>query len=339
MRSCLGSRCQSLATLTCRSRKTGLPRMRSIWALETRPDLAEPRTLVADDDALLAVALDIDAGPHVDEWPIIRTSVARHHLLDHDGERVRHLVVHALQRCLADHLGDQGLLRLVGQLSLRVQGRALRKGGDEEVGEQLDLVAGDRRDGHDLAPGELGLVTGALDGHQVLGQTVGRDEVGLGGDGQHRLASQPGDLAHEEAVAWSDALVGGQAQADGVDFRPGRTDEVVEPLPQCRPWLVQPGGVDQHELRVVTVHQPPDGVPGGLRLRRRDGDLAAHDGVGKRRLPGVGPADETGEARAESARHEAPERQLVMKLVPTGSSRRRWRGRPEHPFRPSHERC
>ena len=56
---------------------------------------------------------------------------------------------------------------------------------------------------------------------------------------------------------------------------------------------------DEDELAPLVRDDPPDRVPGRLRLARRDGDLAAHQRVGQRRLPGVRPADEACEPTAE----------------------------------------
>ena len=44
--------------------------------------------------------------------------LARDHLLDDHRDRVRQLVAHALERGLADELGDERLLGLVGELAL-----------------------------------------------------------------------------------------------------------------------------------------------------------------------------------------------------------------------------
>ena len=130
---------------------------------------------------------------------------------------------------------------------------------------------------------------------------LGTDQVGLGGDG-HQLGSlgQRGDLPHQVGVARADLLVGRQADTDHVDLGPGGPDQVVEPLAEQRPRLVQPGGVDQHQLGIGPVHDAADRVPGGLRLGRGDRDLAADQGVGQRRLARVGPADEAGEAGPEA---------------------------------------
>ena len=45
-----------------------------------------------------------------------------------------------------------------------------------------------------------------------------------------------------------DLLVGRQAEPDDVDLEQRLAHDVVEPLPQQGARLVQPGGVDEHEL-------------------------------------------------------------------------------------------
>src|SRR4051794_39689134 len=63
-------------------------------------DLAEPGALVADHDALLGVALDVQAGVD-DEHRLVGGPVGvEGHLLDDDRDRVRQLVAHALERGL-----------------------------------------------------------------------------------------------------------------------------------------------------------------------------------------------------------------------------------------------
>ena len=107
-----------------------------------------------------------------------------------------------------------------------------------------------------------------------------------------------GELLGDEAVAGPDRLVGRQAEADDVDLGPGRAYLGVETLAQQRPRPVQPGGVEQDELGVRTVHDAAHDPPCGLRLAGRDGDLLADQRVGQGRLAGVGPADEAREPRA-----------------------------------------
>ena len=100
----------------------------------------------------------------------------------------------------------------------------------------------------------------------------------------------------------------GQAEADHVDLEQRLADEVVEPLPQQGARPVQPGGVDEDQLRGVGGRDPADGVPGGLRLARGDGDLVPHERVGQRGLAGIGPSDEAGEACPELGAHDASSR-------------------------------
>ncbi len=66
----------------------------------------------------------------------------RCHLLDHDRDRVRQLVAHPLKHRLADQLGDKLLFGLVGELTVRVQRPAGRQMRYQEVGQYVELVAG-----------------------------------------------------------------------------------------------------------------------------------------------------------------------------------------------------
>ena len=109
------------------------------------------------------------------------------------------------------------------------------------------------------------------DRHQVLGHPARRDQVGLGRDRDQRRLPSAGrrsrrpDSVSPGPIFW----FGRQADADHVDLGPGGPDQVVEPLAEQRPRLVQAGGVDQHQLGVGAVHDAADGVPGGLRLATR----------------------------------------------------------------------
>src|SRR6202012_2842539 len=69
-------------------------------------DVLQAGALGADDDGLLAGALDIHLG--VDVGQVLLTG-PRLHLLDDDRDRVRELFADTLQGGLADQLGDQEL--------------------------------------------------------------------------------------------------------------------------------------------------------------------------------------------------------------------------------------
>ena len=50
---------------------------------------------------------------------------------------------------------------------------------------------------------------------------------------------------------------------------------------------LKPGGIDKHELFVIARQHALNAVSGRLRFARNDGDLAANQGVGQRRLANV----------------------------------------------------
>ncbi len=133
----------------------------------------------------------------------------------------------------------------------------------------------------------------------MLDHPLGRDQVGLGRQRDLRRLGHLGRLGDQEPVARPDLVAGRQADADHVDLGPGRLHHVVQPLTEQRPRLVQPGGVDQDQLRVGPVHDPPDGVPSGLRLGGGDHDLLPDQRVREGRLARVRAADKTGEAGLE----------------------------------------
>lgn len=61
---------------------------------------------------------------------------------------------------------------------------------------------------------------------------------------------------------------------------------------------MQTGSVDEDDLEVVAMHDPTNGVPGGLRARRRDCHFRPDQRIGQRGLAGVR-RDQTHKARME----------------------------------------
>ena len=276
-----------------------MPSSASICMARGRADRAQARALVADHDALLGVALDVEVGHDVEQRLVVGTPLAQAHLLDHHGDRVRQLVAHALEGGLADEVGGQRLLGCVGEVAVGVERRPLGQQPDEQVGQQLDLVAGHRGDrarsrptrcrSRRPAPAMSSRCWPSCSGvaRSVLVATAMLDR-----------APHLGQLVDDEAVAGPDLLVGREAHRDHVDLRPRGAHQVVEPLAQQGAGPVQAGGVDEDQLRVGAVHDAAHHVAGGLRLGRRDDDLLAHQRVGQRRLARVGAADERREAAA-----------------------------------------
>ena len=113
----------------------------------------------------------------------------------------------------------------------------------------------------------------------------------------------------------ADGLVGGDAEDDHVDVGERVADDVVEPPAQQALGLVQPGGVDQHELAARPVHDAADGVPGGLRAVADDADLLADQRVGQRGLAGVGAAHQA----AKPLRYGAGSGVVTRSSLPPGS--------------------
>ncbi len=84
-----------------------------------RTDVTDAAAALADDDRLLAVALDEQVRVHVDEVFV----VAFDDVVDGHGERMRQLVVDAFENGLADVFGDAVLDAFVGDRVVRVQRR------------------------------------------------------------------------------------------------------------------------------------------------------------------------------------------------------------------------
>ena len=122
--------------------------------------------------------------------------------------------------------------------------------------------------------------------------------------GRHRddRALDAAQLACDELVAGTDALVGGQAEKHDVDLGEGLAHHVVESLTQQRARAVVSGGVHEYQLVVVPVHDAANVVARRLGTARGDRDLAPDQRVRQGRLADVGAPDDRDEAGAEVLR-------------------------------------
>jgi hypothetical protein len=118
--SCEASELELVGRQRGQRRRLQKPSRRS-WCLGA--DLAQSRALRPQHDRLLAVPLDIEKGMDVEHRPVGGSVLPGQHLLHDDRDRVRQLVAHLLQRCLADQLGDHDLFRLVGELTCGIERR------------------------------------------------------------------------------------------------------------------------------------------------------------------------------------------------------------------------
>ena len=152
-----------------------LPSSLSIWAARDGTDFPQPRAALADDDALLAVPLDVEDRVHVDQ---VVALLPRIDLVDHHRQRVRQLVANSFEGRLTDELGHQDFLGLVGQLAVGVVRRADGQRRGQHIDQHVDLCAGYRRHRNDL-----GRIADQLaDRDQLRGHPVFRHLVDLGDD-------------------------------------------------------------------------------------------------------------------------------------------------------------
>ncbi len=251
-----------------------------------------------DDDRLLAVALDDEIGLDVGESS--RSRASRCPAIDH-RDRVRQLVAHALERRLADDLGDAVLDRLVGDHAVRVELRTDRHEPEQLVGQHIELVVGQRRERDDGVP----VLAQGVDLEEPFGDLLAGRGIRLRHDRDLLRAAVAAERLGDAAVARTDLLVRGHEEADHVDVAEHLLDEVVEPLAEQRAGLVQPRRVHDHELAGRAVQDAADGAPRRLRLVARDGDLLAHQRVRERRLADVRSSDECHEA-GSSLRRAGP---------------------------------
>src|SRR5690625_3042427 len=281
----------------------GRPQERLDPPPRTGADLLEARAAAADDDRLLAVAFDVDVHVDVPQRAILGPVLPRSHLLHLHGERVGQLVADVLQRGFADQFRHHHGLGLVGEVAVGVEGRRQREMAGQDLVDGVDLESDLGGHGHDVR--EVAQPGGPQERRSDL---VPRDAVRLRHERHHRGApGELGELLRDVAVAGTGQLVRRHAESDDVDLREGAGDEVIEPLAQERPRSVETGGVDEDQLVVLPVDDPPHRVARGLRLRGRDRDLLAHERVGQRRLARVGPADEACEPGAVVGGHIGPE--------------------------------
>ena len=135
----------------------------------------------------------------------------------------------------------------------------------------------------------------------MLHDALARHGVALG---RHRddRALDAAQLACDELVAGTDALVGGQAEEHDVNLGEGLAHHIVESLAQQRARAVVSGGVHKHQLVVVPVHDAADVVARRLGTARGDRDLAPDQRVRQGRLADVGAPDDRDEAGAEVLR-------------------------------------
>ncbi len=245
----------------------------------------------SDQDPLLRLRLD----PHerADEGQAILACL---HLVDHDLDRVRHLLEGAPQHLLAHELGQHHLERLVGAVLGGEEEGALGHQPGEVVAQGLDAAAGARADGEDLVA-RLER-RGRAERRERVRAVEPVDLVDGDDDGHAGTAQGAGD----EAVARAHALLGVEDEQRGVGLRHLGLDAVLHALGQCVAGPLDPRQVDEHQLRVLQGGHPADGPSCGLGLVRHDRHLAPDHAVDERRFADVRAPRERDQARAREGR-------------------------------------
>ena len=260
---------------------------------------------LADDDALLALALDVNGGVHAQHLLGLLERIADH------ANGVRNLITGAAQDLLAHKLGNE---RLIGSVNTHVLGeptRTLRQKVRNGLYKGIDVEVLNRRR-HNLVVIFHKLVGSLKLLHDLCG-------VGLIGLGEHQdlLATSASDTLGNPGVSPADGLGGINQKRDDVDIVQLEQCALVELGPQAVLGLMNTRGIDKDQLVAGTVDDGAHATAGRLCHRRGDGDLFAIAGVEQRGLAGVGASDQGHEAAAKTGLHVAKAREVVV-LVAQG---------------------
>ena len=260
---------------------------------------------LADDDALLALALDVNGGVHAQYLLGLLERIADH------ANGVRDLITGAAQDLLAHKLGNERLIGSVGTHVLgeptRTLGQKVRNGLDEGI----DVEVLDRR------RNDLVVILHELVGGLELFHNLGG--IGLIGLGKHQdlLGTSVLDTLGNPGVPPADGLGGINQKRDDIDIVQLEQRTLVELGTQAVLRLMNTRGIDKDQLVAGTVDDGAHAAASRLGHRRGDGDLFAIAGVEQRGLAGVGTTDQGHETAAETGLHVAKAREVVV-LVAQG---------------------
>ena len=247
-------------------------------------DFLEHVALVADEDFLLRVALDVERGHDPDELGTFFV------FFDENGQRVGNFVIHGLNGFLADDFCGEEALGLIGDLVLgkvRIGFRKLAENFFLQIGDADAFERGDRDDRRERE----GLVEGFNHRQEFwFWQAIHfiQDKNGFAPKAlrlfqEHGIAQRAdgGGVDHEEKEI--DAFYGGG-------------DFVHHLAAEGGVCVVETGRVDEDDLTFGACDDALDAVAGGLRLRGDDGDFLADEAIEERGFAGIGAADDGDEA-------------------------------------------
>ena len=213
-----------------------------------------------------------------------------------DGETVRKLLAQPPDELLPDDLGREERLAAIGEPPFRVHRNGDRHPRLDGGPEPFQVLAGagayrnHRREV--VPPGHV-----VEHGKHRLAELHAVDLV----EHEHHRRRLCGDLAENEIVVPDPARRLDDHEHEVDPGQRPRRGPVHVPVEGARARRVDPGGVDEDDLRRIARRDPQDPVAGGLRPAGGDAELAADDPVDERRLPHVRPPDDRGEPAAVAA--------------------------------------
>ena len=260
---------------------------------------------LADDDALLPFALDVNRGVHAQDLLSLLERVTD------DAHGVRDLVAGATQDLLAHKLGHEGLVGRIGAHVLGEPTRALGQKASDGLDKRIDVEVLDRRR-HDLVVVFHKLVSGLELLHDLCG-------IGLVGLREHQDLFGTGilDALGDPSVSPADRFSGVDQKRDNVYVIELKQGTLIKLGAQAVLGLVDTRRVNEDQLITGAVDYGAHTAAGRLGHRRGDGDLLAVTGVEQRGLAGVGTTDQGHKAAAETGLHVAKAREVVV-LVAQG---------------------
>src|SRR5262245_46999429 len=243
------------------------------------PDLLDAPAALADRDLLLARALDDEVGADLHE---IAARLVE--LLDLHGERIGQLLLERVRRGLAHELGGEKAHGSIGEIVLGIERRRLGQLGGERVEQRWDPLARMR-----------GYAQRHVRTWRRKRRLARARAVELGGRDDYRRAALA-QVREQRGVVVAEPREQVEQHERDVAVVPRLLGLAVQDRVQRARAVVQSRRVDEEQLRIGCVLDAEDAAARGLRLVADDRELLAEDRVHERRLPGVGSAEDRGDA-------------------------------------------
>ena len=242
---------------------------------------------LADQNSLLAFALDVDGGADAQQLGRFLEIIYQ------DGDGVRHFVARGEDGFFAHDFGGEETFGLVGELVGREMRRGFGQAREPGIDEVEAAGAGERGNGENF--GELEFLVVAFDQReeQMLGDAVHFI--------QQQVHGTVKTLNPFDGEAVAGAVVDGRVgdEAEDVNAFEGVLEFVHHHAAEDVSGLVDAGRVYQDDLGVVAIQDALNAIAGGLGLGRDDGDFLADERIDERGFAGVGTPDDRDETGLE----------------------------------------